>query len=205
MPGSGARRNLEAGRWQVGSFAAKSTERHRFYRWARWPCLGARSRRTLEAGRAVAEGARGGFDVQEPRGLCSLGGERIYVAAKNGLFGLMGKRTYWLPLEVGPNALPTADVRSVSLLGQDHIVTATAQGAALSNGLHWRHLKGADGLPIEDITLSAVGPDGTVWFGSEKGVIRWRNGEFTYLAGGRWLPDNRVRALAPATDGSIWV
>src|SRR5687768_10758070 len=115
-------------------------------------------------------------DFQEPRSICSLGGERIYVAAKNGLFGLMGKRTYWLGLEVGPTALPTADVRSVSLLGHDHIVAATAQGAAVSNGLHWKHVKGADGLPIEDITLSAVGPDGAVWFGSERGVVRWKNG-----------------------------
>src|SRR5439155_10589386 len=28
---------------------------------------------------------------------------------------------------------------------------------------------------------------------------------WTYLAGKRWLPDNRVTALAPAADESVWV
>jgi hypothetical protein len=50
-----------------------------------------------------------------------------------------------------------------------------------------------------------VGADGTVWLGSNDGLIRWHNGHWTYLEGKRWLPDNRVTAIAPVADGSVWV
>lgn len=48
--------------------------------------------------------------------------------------------------------------------------------------------------------------DGQIWFGSEEGAFRLNNnGKYTYYAGERWLPGNRVKALAAGPDHTILV
>jgi len=145
-------------------------------------------------------------DMGRVRGILANGPEEVFVAAERGLFALMGKRKYWLGLEVRPGGLLSADTRAIARLDVDHFLVATDKGLNLTNGkTGWYAYTGENGLPLLDLTGIAVGPDGTVWLGSQQGLIRWQKGRFTYLAGKRWLPDNRVTALAPEADGSVWV
>lgn len=145
-------------------------------------------------------------DMGRARGILANGPEEVFVAAERGLFALMGKRKYWLSLEVRPGGLLSANTRALARLDDRHFLVATDRGLNLTNGQSgWYAYTGANGLPILDLTGVAVGPDGTVWLGSDHGAIRWQKGRFTYLAGKRWLPDNRVTALAPEADGSVWV
>lgn len=48
--------------------------------------------------------------------------------------------------------------------------------------------------------------EGRLWFGSECGAFRLNNdGKYSYFAGGRWLPDNRVAALEAGPENSVLV
>jgi len=161
-------------------------------------------------------------DIVGPRSLLPSGTNDCFVSAESGLFGLMGKRKYWLGLEIRPGGLLSSKVRALARLDADHFLIATDKGFNLSNGTTgWNKFTGAEGLPILDLTTAAVGLNAAtnpgegegeaawstapVWLGSDQGLVRWEAGRFTYFAGKRWLPDDRVTAIAPASDGSVWV
>ncbi len=144
--------------------------------------------------------------MSHPASLLPLGPDDVWVACDTGLFGLMGKRKYWLEMETGPGRLHTTDVRALAKLDNDHHLIATDQGLVITNGTNgWQTITGQDGLPILELKSATVASNGTVWLGSDQGLIRWHSGRFTYLAGKRWLPNDRVSALATAPDGSVWV
>jgi hypothetical protein len=143
------------------------------------------------------------FDVRDflPRGP-----EDVIVAARTGLFGMRGKRKYWLNFEIRSEGLPSDDTRAIERFDADHFLVVTNKGLSVSNGTRgWLTLSGKDGLPVLDLSNAAVAPDGSVWLGSNAGLIHWTGTAWTYLAGRRWLPDDRVTAMAPAADGSIWI
>jgi hypothetical protein len=144
--------------------------------------------------------------LADPHDLLPGGSNEVFVAAETGLFARAGKRPYWLGLEVRSPGLLSAKVRALAWLGQDNFLIATDKGLNLSNGARgWHSFTGKEGLPVLDLTHMEVGPEGTVWLGSEQGLIRWDEGRWTYFAGKRWLPDNRVTALAPDNAGAVWV
>jgi hypothetical protein len=145
-------------------------------------------------------------EMVRPRGLCAMDSEKVYVASESGLFGLMGKRKYWLRLEVRPGGLLSNHTRAIARLDKTHLLVATERGLNLTNGQRgWYSFTGAEGLPILNLTTISIGEDGTVWLGSNQGLVRWSGGSWTYLAGQRWLPDNRVTALVAGKEGSVWV
>jgi len=143
------------------------------------------------------------FDVRD---FLPTGPEDVLIAARTGLFKLMGKRKYWLPFEVRAGGLLSTDTRAVERFGREHFLVATDRGLNVFNGRRgWHAFTGDEGLPILELTGMAVAPNGNVWLGSNAGLIRWAGGHWTYIAGKRWLPDDRVNAIAPANDGSVWV
>lgn len=145
-------------------------------------------------------------DIEKPRSILPQGPEDVLLASENGLYGMMGKRKYWLDFAVRPGELLSSDTRSLARLDAEHFLVATDKGLNLSNGKRgWYSFTGNDGLPILNLTHVAVASDGTVWLGSEQGLIRWRTGQWTYLSSKRWLPNDRVNCIAPAPDGSVWV
>src|SRR5882672_7422753 len=85
------------------------------------------------------------------------GGANVLVAADTGLFAAVGKRRYWLNLEVRPGGLLSSRTRALAWLDPDHFLVATDKGLNLSNGeLGWHCLTGKEGLPILDLTHVAV-------------------------------------------------
>lgn len=48
-------------------------------------------------------------------------------------------------------------------------------------------------------------PDGSVWFGSRKGLARWKDGRLEYRGRDTILPDWRVRAILRDRSGDLWV
>jgi hypothetical protein len=69
----------------------------------------------------------------------------------------------------------------------------------------WSGLDRESGLPYEQITCLALGPDASLWAGTPEGVCRYVDGAWQYYWGPRWLPHNRINAIATAKDGSAWV
>jgi hypothetical protein len=83
------------------------------------------------------------------RDLLPTGPDDVLIAAETGLFKMMGKRKYWVPFEVRPGGLQSADTRALGRLDREHFLVTTDRGLNLSNGtLGWHAFTGQEGLPI---------------------------------------------------------
>ncbi|MEO2031828.1 MAG: hypothetical protein ABGZ35_07060, partial [Planctomycetaceae bacterium] len=69
----------------------------------------------------------------------------------------------------------------------------------------WTLFDGNDGVPFTDFTCAAAAKDGVVWLGTTKGVVRFDGEHWAYRQGQRWLPNDTVRSIALAEDGSAWI
>ena len=62
-----------------------------------------------------------------------------------------------------------------------------------------------DKVPCPDITCASE-IDGKLWFGSTQGAFRQNNdGKYSYFAGERWLPGNKVISIQKGKDSSVLV
>ena len=127
------------------------------------------------------------------------------VAAEEGLFVLRGEA--WEPVlpQMGNRRWAPVDVRAVVYDGEGCLWFAAPQGVGVrrQDG-RWQLFTGADGLPFNDFTCAASGPRG-VWFGTTNGAMYYRDGEWHFRQGGRWLIDNHVRDIVVDPDGTAWM
>lgn len=87
-----------------------------------------------------------------------------------------------------------------------HVWIATDHGVIVTDGADWwQPISRADGMPYEDVLCVAVAPNGDVWGGTTQGAWRLRSGQWRYFWGRRWLPGNRVNAIAFDKDGAVWL
>jgi hypothetical protein len=142
----------------------------------------------------------------QPYSLLPRSSNEVLIASETGLFGLAGKRLYWLPFEVHSEGLPSSHARAVARLDEDHFLVTTDKGLTLSNGSRgWQSFTGAEGLPILSLKQIAVSAERVVWLGSDEGLIEWNGGRWSYFESKRWLPSNKVTAIAAGTNESVWV
>ncbi len=107
--------------------------------------------------------------------------------------------------------MPSTATRDALVIGPV-LYLASDRGLVLHRGMSLTTLAGSQGLPIEDTACLAEGFDGDLWIGTRQGAVRRTGSEFHYFAGQRWLPDDRVNAIAVdgrdvylATDGGLGV
>jgi hypothetical protein len=80
------------------------------------------------------------------------------------------------------------------------------EGVGYLDGNKWKLFTGKEGLPYNQFTCAAAGPDGIVWFGTKKGAIAVENDQFKYRFSRRWLPDDHVNSIAVQPDnGTAWI
>jgi hypothetical protein len=69
----------------------------------------------------------------------------------------------------------------------------------------WTYVRGKDGLPVEDITALAIDAKDHLWIGTTHGAILYlpyeQGRQWFYRAGKRYLPGDRVTAVALAPGG----
>jgi len=100
-------------------------------------------------------------------------------------------------------ALPSPVTRDVLSLGAS-LYIATDRGLGVLRGMSLTALRGEQGLPFEDTTCLAEGFEGDLWIGTTHGAIRRAGKSFHYFAGQRWLPGDRVQALA-VDEHSVYI
>ncbi|MCL6535607.1 MAG: hypothetical protein K6U77_05990 [Armatimonadetes bacterium] len=59
--------------------------------------------------------------------------------------------------------------------------------------------------PYGMIRCLAFAPNGDLWAGTPEGACRLRDGRWSYFWGRRWLPDNRVYAIAVDAQNRVWL
>ena len=90
---------------------------------------------------------------------------------------------------------PSPRTRDALSLGS-RLFLATDRGLGVLRGMSMSVLRGGQGLCYEDTTCLAQGFTNDLWIGTTRGAIRMAGGQFQYFAGPRWLPDDRVSAIA---------
>ncbi|MDX9973658.1 MAG: hypothetical protein RBU21_11800 [FCB group bacterium] len=138
--------------------------------------------------------------------------ETIYVAHADRLGFLQGGRfEYDLVKDWGHLPLGST-VRDTMTLGS-RLINATDKGLAELRGMSFIEVTGKDGLCYEDTTCIAKGFEKEdYWIGTTKGAIRAVDGEFQYFGYQRWIPNDKVNAIACgdrvvyiATDGGLGI
>jgi hypothetical protein len=92
-------------------------------------------------------------------------------------------------------SLPSVNTRDALSIGPSLFI-ATDRGLGVLRGMSLTSLRGEQGLPYEDTTCLAAGFTNDLWIGTTRGAIRKVGGAFDYFAGQRWLPNDRVNAIA---------
>ena len=85
--------------------------------------------------------------------------------------------------------------RDMLTLGPQLLVP-TDKGLAQLRGMTWDILTGKQGLCYEDTTCVTEGFDRDYWVGTTRGAIRAVNGEFHFFGYDRWIPHDKVNAIA---------
>lgn len=105
-----------------------------------------------------------------------------------------------------------SDVRGVAV-DDHHAWFVSPAGVATEFRDEWTFYTGADGLPFNDFTCVETGIKGVTWFGTDKGAtwfgttkgaIRFKDGEWAYRQGRRWLPHDEIRDIAIDRRGQAW-
>jgi hypothetical protein len=107
---------------------------------------------------------------------------------------------------------PGATTRDLVSLGS-RLLAPTDKGVAVLRGMSWSTITGNKGLCYEDTTCVAAGFEKQdYWIGTTRGAIRAVNGEFQYFGVQRWIPNEKVNAIACgeravyiATDGGLGI
>ena len=60
------------------------------------------------------------------------------------------------------------------------------------------------GRPMTYVRGIARDGGGTLWFASERGLVRWKDGEATWFTTKEGLPDNRVNCVLVTRAGDLW-
>ncbi len=134
-------------------------------------------------------------------------GEKWALSSQRGLFETVTGHD-WQKLKIADGLgrlWADSDVRGVTydVKGQLWFATLAGVGCRELNG-EWRFFEGKDGLPYNDFTCVAAGSDGSVWFGTRRGAIRFFDGKWAYRQGPRWLPHDEVRAIHVDDQNNAW-
>lgn len=133
------------------------------------------------------------------------GDNEIAIAAQEGLF--IGDGENWemaMPTQ-GTVRWAPMDVRAVVFDAEGRLWFAAPQGVGYRVSQNeWKLFTGNEGLPFNDFTCMAAGPD-SVWFGTTNGAIQFKDGQWHFRQGGRWLLDNHVNDIVVDSNRNAWI
>lgn len=133
-------------------------------------------------------------------------GQVTALATQQGLFEIKSRNHPYEQLYPfdGPRSWAVNDVRGAAFDHSGNLWFASPQGAGVRIGDSWKLYDGSNGLPYDDFTCVAAGPDDRVWFGTTWGAIAFDGKTWEYRNGKRWLPGDRIRGIAVDSKGTAW-
>jgi hypothetical protein len=163
---------------------------------------------SLSDGRLVAE-------TKAPSSVPILGidsySETVYVRHAHNIGFLRNGRIEYEEVQEWGQLPSDSTTRDILTFGS-RLLVPTDMGLGELRGTTWRTLTGTDGLCYENTTCVAEGFDHDYWVGTTRGAIRAVNGEHHYFGYERWIPHDKVNAIACgdnvayiATDGGLGI
>jgi hypothetical protein len=175
---------------------------------------------TTDPATAVRAAADGGVYVQTAQGWLSCRDNTSFrprdLTDRNGAYRCEAAK------QQPPAAAPAPQLPAAAQAGARHWALSGAKAAAQDRagnlwfaspqgvGLRdartgaWQLWTPEDGLPFNEFTAIAAGEDGSVWFGTTRGAIRFDGKIWEYRAGRRWLAGDHVRGIAVKPNGDSW-
>lgn len=106
----------------------------------------------------------------------------------------------------GVNGPLSSVVRALALDPAGRLWVGTPLGLSiLSTEGEWSHIRGKDGLPVEDVTALGFDNRGRAWIGTTRGAVQYRpdaeGRKWFYRAGPRYLPNDHVLQVYVEPDG----
>jgi hypothetical protein len=167
------------------------------------------NRLEFRAGQVVAVQGTHPSRVPLPDVLCSVtngsGGE--WIGTGQGLFEVRSDPSIPIRHEHYGLGGPLATrITGLAVDSKGVLWVGTPLGLSLrAAGGDWTHIRGRDGLPVEEVTALAMGPQDNLWIGTTKGAILHRpyaeGRRWWYRQGWRYLPGDRVRSIQLAPGG----
>lgn len=141
---------------------------------------------------------------------------RVAAATSAGVYLRDGSETVWRRLfpRDGDRSWAPVDVRAVEFDYDGRLWFASPQGLGALDEVTgaWRLYDRHDGLPWNDFTSLAAAPDGSIWAGTTRGLVRLIPGaspddppRWQYRQGRRWLPHDHVLSVDVDRDGTVRV
>lgn len=134
-------------------------------------------------------------------------GKEVWLGTKNGLyiFDASTNKTIKHPSygTDGPLATHISDIvmdtkSNLWIAGPIGLSVVSPQGT-------WSYLRGADGLPVEDITSLAIDKNDNIWIGTTQGAILYKpysqERQWYYRAGKRYLINDRIEDIVLDQEG----
>jgi signal transduction histidine kinase/CheY-like chemotaxis protein/ligand-binding sensor domain-containing protein len=113
------------------------------------------------------------------------------------------KFTEWLT----GDGLPYPSIRAIDQSGDGYLWLATRAGLGRFDGLNFATYTTANLplLPSDDVLTLCTTTDGTLWVGTQKGVLWYRNGEWSRPAIHPEVDSRMVSAFLADPDGGLWL
>jgi hypothetical protein len=103
--------------------------------------------------------------------------------------------------------LISCNVKGIAFDGSGRLWAGVMGGVSVRQNDHLlRNLTPKDGIPSAKINVIERSPDGTMWVGTDVGVVRYYpDGSHSLRFTKRWLTDDRVQSITFDHDGNAWI
>ncbi|MCL4216027.1 MAG: hypothetical protein KJ052_03340, partial [Candidatus Hydrogenedentes bacterium] len=129
--------------------------------------------------------------------------ETVYVRHEQAVGFVKGDRLEYNEVNDWGNLPLGSLIRDMTTIS-NRMVVATDRGLAILRGASWHIAGGPEGLCYEDTTCVAKGFAQDFWIGTTKGAVRAIDDDYQYFGNGRWLPNEKVNAIA-AGEGAVYI
>lgn len=137
----------------------------------------------------------------------ALDGDTLWMAKPDGGLFFARPKERWQRIEqYGIDGPLSTVVTALARDSQGALWVGTPIGLSVKrHDGTWSSIRGKEGLPYEDVTALAIDAQDRLWIGTTRGVIHFRPYEggrqWFYRQGKRYLPDDKVHAIAVSPDG----
>ena len=140
---------------------------------------------------------------RQVRAVCPDGQGGALIATGRGLYH---QTTDGISLYQSEAELFSADVRDIILDTQGKVWIVGLGGVTVyQDGKRVQDYVPKDGLASVDVRCVAQSPDGSMWFGTDKGISRFDGKTWSLRHSRRWLLNDAVRDIAFDDAGTAWI
>jgi len=132
---------------------------------------------------------------------------KVFVGSNLGILALVGKRPHWSSLIPYTTNILSNDVRAICVDDWGQIIYGTDKGAGMhDNKSYWFDCRHSSAFTKEKVNCIATDKVGGRYYGTDIGIVYQRDGSYSHWSSRRWLPCDKVNAIAVSDDGtSLWV